>query len=188
MKNFWRLLLIFTILLYIGSTLVFTIFHHQFKHLAINDNIKSSNCVLVYNPEQDKEILSTAKQLLVKNPDSKLIYTPFIVNDDVDSLQLLKEVGIDKSSVIPEYYSISMKDSAISAAEIMHNENMEDCILVGRDYEMKRLVSTFEKTNPLFNFYHQSVKLKGKNYLETAEGRKAAEHELWQYPKLWLNR
>lgn len=187
MKNFWRLLLILTLLLYIGCTLVFTIFHQQYKHLDINDEIKPSNCVLVYNPGNDKDLLLTAKQLLDKNAESKLIYTPLIVNDHVNSLQLLKEAGINKSRVLPEYYSISMKESAINANKIMHNADMDDCILVGRDYEMKRLVSTFEKNNPLFNFYHKSVKLNGKSYLETSEGRKLAEHELWQYPKFWLN-
>ncbi|WP_414051206.1 hypothetical protein [Macrococcus animalis] len=188
MKIFWRLLLIITILLYLVSTAVFTIFHQQFKHLAIKDYVKPSHCVLVYNPGRDIELLKTAKQLLDKNPKSKLIYTPLIVNSDVNSLQLLKEVGIDKSKVVPEYYSTSMKASAVSATDLMHNENMNRCTLVGRDYEMKRLVATFKKNNPMFDFYHKAVQLNGKSYLDTADGRKKAEKELWQYPKLWLNR
>ncbi|WP_414054024.1 hypothetical protein ACMGE6_00215 [Macrococcus equi] len=188
MKKFWSILLTITVVLYLAATVVFTIFHQQFKHLNLKDDVKSSNCILVYNPENDRELLQEAKQQLDKNPKSKLIYSPFVVNSNINSLKLLKEEKINKSQVIPEYYSTSMKSSSEYVADIMHQHNMNNCIIVGRDYEMKRLVETFEKNNPLFEFYHKSVQLNGKSYLETTKGRKKAEHELWQYPKLWLNR
>lgn len=188
MKYFWRVSLIFIITIYIISLTIFTIFHQQFKHLSLKDDIRQSRCIVVYNPEMNKEILESANQLLKKNKNSTLIYTPFILNKEVNSIKLLKEVGIDKSKIIPDYYSTSMKDSSLFVNTIMQKEDFNDCILVSRDYEMNRLVATFEKNNPLFNFYHQAIKLNGESYLSSAKGRKMAEQEMWKYPYLWLNR
>lgn len=188
MKNFWRILLILTLLLYVSLMITFTLFHKQFTHLALKDDTNASECILVYNPGNNKEMLQQAKKLLENNKESKLIYSPFVVNDDVNSLQLIQDVGIKKANVLPDYYSTSMKTAAINAGNIMQTERMKDCIIIGKDYEMKRLVATFEKNNPLFDFYHQAYKKDGKSYLETDAGKKAAEEELWQYPKLWLNR
>lgn len=191
MKKNIKLILSVILIGYLIILGCFTFLDYEYKRLAVDNQNKHTSCAIVYMSQHDTENdvlnkLKSAKKWLADNKKNKIIYSPFVVNDHQNSLKLLNKANIDKSNVLPDYYSVDMKTSVQEAYKIMQKNHYQTCNVIAFDYEMKRYLKYF-KRNHHIDLGIQNVYKQKQSYLKTESGRSSAEKEIYALPKLWLN-
>ncbi|WP_165981050.1 YdcF family protein [Macrococcus lamae] len=183
MKNFWKILFAAICSLYIILLVVFSFAYFGYNHLLVDDKLGRSDIIIVYAVSNEDELFNTAKKLMNEGYGKKIVISPFVVNSKVDMVHLMKKHDLKKTDVIPDYYSTSMKESAVAVRQLMTKNKYQTALIVANDYEMKRLINTYEKNDTVHFFYHKSV-MNNKN---SENYSKKAQHEIWQLPRFWLN-
>lgn len=183
MNRFWKVMLIIVSATYIVLLLFFSFAFYEYKHLVVKDEISKSDVIVIVGTDHSEQLYQTASELKKRGLGNDIIISPFVVNDKVNSVKLMKKYHLVKSEVIPDYYSTSMKMSVQFVSDYMNKHQKNSVLFVANDYEMKRLIKTFEKNDKDHLYSYKSV----KNKQSTKDFHQAAEQEVWNLPKLWLN-
>lgn len=183
MNRFWKVMLILVSVTYLILLLFFSFAFYEYQHLLIKDEVKKSDIIVIVGTDHADQLYKTAEELQNKGYGNKIIISPFVVNDKANSVKLMKKYHLAKSEVVPDYYSTSMKMSAQFVTDYLNEHHQQSVLFVANDYEMKRLIKTFEKNDHGHQYAHKSV----KNKQSTKAFHQAAEKEVWNLPKLWLN-
>lgn len=169
----------------------FTFLDFEYKRLTVDNKNKKTTCAIVYvSPnDSDQDVLlklKAAKKWVADNKKNKIIYSPFVVNEHQNSLKLLNKANIEKTNILPDYYSVNMKTSVQESFNIMQKHQYQTCHVIAFDYEMKCYLKYFERNNQI-DLGVLNVYKKDQPYLKTEAGRSSAEKEIYALPKLWLN-
>lgn len=175
MNNFWKIIIASVLSIYLLLLILFTCVYHEYQNIFIKDNNNKSDVILLYGTQNSEQLYKKAKELQNKYSSKKIIISPFVVNESLDSAILVKKNTMNPKNIVPDFESTSIETTSKFAQQYFKNNQTHDVLVVANDYEMKRLLRKLNKNSGV-EYYPVSV----VNNRNSKEYHLQREKEAWK--------